>query len=539
MIFPRLSDTIQIIARYVHMEDGMKKVFALWAALLLLLPFGAGAELQMETSSSYITFPELDGMSCFFRKSAEWTIVHRDNLDDHMALALQRGETEEAIRSRFQQDTLLWEAYADVLEKDACIRMECFENTETRQVWHLRHLSSKERKALLEQVNDGLLLYQYDTYSAKFEGSGGNQYITCGYTTVPPAAYESGMMYIRYINGRQYVMTYAVHGRMASRKKLRSNRENDRIGTFTPFHALKFGAELLPPMPELTLDGGFPLQVDVGDVSLSGSVTKGATLSVTLDGQEVPCKVNSKGGFTLTLPVASSGEHKAVLTVTHKKYTDRVEEYTFQASTELTPLHLTAYPELLAQAGEQTITGVSSPGADIVLRLDDHEAVSLTADTEGCFSHTFQVMDDKLHQLYVMAKAPDKDACVMEYAFATEYETFRDGLKAFEKKLTDLKISELEQQPYEHLGERVKISVKVQDVLYTEDGLGILCTYNPPKGSKHAKTPLYLTNYGYGQDQITAGMTITIYGVVNGQRQVEDETRLDILVQYGTYLVTR
>lgn len=517
----------------------MKRVIALWVALLLLLPLSGKAELQMEASSSYITFPELDGMSCFFRKSAEWTIVHQENLDEHMALVMQRGETEEAVRSRFQQDTLLWEAYADVLEKDACIRMECFENAETRQVWHLRHLSSSERKELLKQVNDGLLLYQYDTYSAKYEGSGGNQYILCGYTTVPPMAYESGMMYIRYINGRQYVMTYAVRGRRASRKSLRSGRENDRIGTFTPFHATKFGAELLPPQPELTLEGGFPLQVDVGDVGISGSVTKGAKLNVTLDGQEVSCKVNSKGAFSLTLPVSSPGEHQAVLTVTHKQYTDRVEQFTFQASADRTPLHLTAYPELLAQAGEQTIAGTSDPGAEIVLRLDDQEAVSLVAGEDGGFSHTFQVMDDRLHQLYVMAKAGDKDASMMEYAFATEYETFREGIKAFEKKLTDLKISELEQQPYEHLGERVKISVRVKDVLYTEEGLGILCTYNPPKGSKHAKTPLYLTNYGYGQDQIAEGMIITIYGVVNGQRQVEGENRLDILVQYGTYLVTK
>ena len=63
-----------------------------------------------------------------------------------------------------------------------------------------------------------------------------------------------------------------------------------------------------------------------------------------------------------------------------------------------------------------------------------------------------------------------------------------------------------------------------------------LCTYNQPKGSKHAKTPLYLTLYGYGQDQIQPNMTITIYGTVNGQHEVDGEQRLEILVQYGTYL---
>ena len=82
----------------------------------------------------------------------------------------------------------------------------------------------------------------------------------------------------------------------------------------------------------------------------------------------------------------------------------------------------------------------------------------------------------------------------------------------------------------------MKISVRVKEVDFTEKGLGILCTYNPPKGSKHAKTPLYLTLYGYGQDQIQPDMTMTIYGTVQGQHEVDGENRLELLVQYGTYL---
>ena len=34
-------------------------------------------------------------------------------------------------------------------------------------------------------------------------------------------------------------------------------------------------------------------------------------------------------------------------------------------------------------------------------------------------------------------------------------------------------------------------------------------------------------------------MTVTIYGTVDGIREVDGENRLGILVQYGTYLVSK
>ena len=127
--------------------------------------------------------------------------------------------------------------------------------------------------------------------------------------------------------------------------------------------------------------------------------------------------------------------------------------------------------------------------------------------------------------------------------FATEYETFKDGLKAFTKNLTDYSIGEMAKDPDRYKGEKVKISVRIKDVTYTEDGLGILCTYNPPSGSKKAKTPLYLRLYGYGQDQINEDMVVTIYGTVTGAETVKtgdgEETRLGILLQYGTYLSSK
>ncbi len=507
--------------------------------MLLLCPVSSFAELDMDVANNYIAFPALDEMTGYFRQTSTWTIVHSGNLDEHMALLLRRGDTEEEVRARFAEETLLWEAYNPGFPEDACIRMERFVNETSRSVWHLRHLSTGERRDLLKQANDGKLLAAYDTFSAKYAGSGGTAYMECSFTTIPPAVHESGKMHIRYINGQEYVLTYAVRERMAGRSKLRSARENNLIRGYSPFKSLTFGVKLLPTMPDFALNEAFPTQVDLGDLTVSGAVTQGARLAVTLDHADIPCTVDGKGAFSVSLPLTVPGDHEVVFTITHGKHTDRVEAFTVNASAHRTPLTITAKPETDALAGDHTIAGISEPGAEIVLRLDDRNTITLTADDSGGFTHTYEIMDDQVHQLYVAASAEGKDICVIPIFFYTEYETFKDGTDAFEAHLTKRKISELAADPSAYLGERVKISVRINEVVYTEEGLGILCAYNPPKGSRHEKTPLYLTFYGYAQDQLQPGMIVTIYGTVRGQKELPDESRLHIFVQYGTYLVTR
>ena len=488
----------------------MKRLLCLLLALVLC-PVCALSELELVQEKNYITFPQLDQMKCYFRTSSKWLIVHQGNLEEHMDRLLQRGGTEEEIRARFASETLLWEAYHDDFPKDACIRMERFVTEGTREVWHLRHLKGTQRKELLQCLNDGLLLEGYDTFGGKIEGNGGTAYIACGFTTVPPAAHESGRMQIRYLNGQAYVLTYAVYGRMAGRSKLRSGRENDLLDRFSPFNSLL----------------------------ITGQVTKGAEVAVTVDGKKVSCTVSGKGAFRATLPLTTPGDHQVVFTTTHRQYTDREDTFIINASNDRTALALTSIPENVVLTGQHTVSGVSSPGAEIVLRLDGRDAVTLTSGADGSFSHTFDIMDDGPHQLLVAASSAGQDISIAGCLFYTEYEAFKDGLKAFEQHLTSASVDELSQSPAAHLCKRVKISVQVKGVTFTEEGLGILCTYNPPKGSRHAKTPLYLTLYGYAQDQIQPGMTMTVYGTVNGTRTVEGEERLDVLMQYGTYLVSR
>jgi len=236
----------------------------------------------------------------------------------------------------------------------------------------------------------------------------------------------------------------------------------------------------------------------------------------------------------------AAGEHQLVVTTTHKDHSDRVETYTITASDQLTPLTLTEYPEAVALAGKQQISGKTIPHARVTLTLDDREPILLAADGEGRFDFTLRVMDDLAHFLTVTAQGEGQDENAAAVLFVTEYETFKAGLKAFEKGLTKESIANMAKAPDSFVGEKVKISVKVKELLYTREGLGVLCTYNPPKGTRHEKTPLYLKLYSFAQDQIYEGMTMTVYGLVDGEETFlskdGNETRLRILMQYGTYL---
>lgn len=513
----------------------MKRIICVLLALLLC-PLWAAAEMEMDVAKNYITFPELDGMKGYFRKTTEWTIVHRGNFEEHMDLLMKRGYTEEEIRARFSEDSLLWEAYQAYMPDDALIRMERFDTELSREVWHLRHLSTTERKEFLQYVNDSLLFADYETFSAVYKGNGGAAYLDCGFTTIPPADYESGKMHIRFINGQQYVLSYVVRGRMASRSKLRTTRENDLITGRSPFNTLTFGVKLQPKLPDFSLDAPFPEQVGTGEITVSGTTVKGAEVTVTLDGREVSSAKAANGAFSVTLPLVSEGDHEVVFTASHSKYTTRTQRYTVSVSDDRTPLTLTDCPAEYVPVGSQTVSGVTAPGAEVILRLDDQDAVTLTADAAGGFTHSYDILDSQYHLLMVTAAAEDKTPCIVAIPFFTVYETFSEGLDAFEQQLTDLTISQLAADPYSHLGERVKISVRVKEVRFTETGLGVLCTYNPPKSSKHEKTPLYLTLYSYGQDQIQPNMIMTVYATVGGLQEIDGEERLELLVQYGTYL---
>ena len=524
----------------------MKKLWMLLTICLALLCLCATALAEVEieiVDANYIRLPQEGGMRLRFRNTDQWTFVTKDNLDEHLDLVLARGGTEEQIRERYARASFMFEAYSDQLPKDACIRVEFFEDDLTRYAWHARHLDLEKRTHFFDSMASGMYIPWYDVYQGwagrNHENANGSAY----FTSTPHMGFESGIMILRLINGRMYVLTYNAYGRFAGLPNLLT-KEDEKAWNLTPIYDdITFSEKLLPQLTAFTLDGEVPMQADVGDLTLTGSIRAGGNLVVTLDGENVPVKLNRDNGkFTVVLPLNVEGDREVVFTATHPKNTERVEHYTINVSSIRTKLQFTELPQDRVKSGDVKVAGESDPGATISLTLDEGEAILLTADEEGKFAHTFTLKDHAQHHLFVMATAPDyKDTFKMETWFITEFEAALDGVTVFRSKMKDIKIEDIAADPEAYLGERVKVEAHIIKVDILEDGLGLYCKKYFQRKYYGQEEPepvyFYVKLYGYARCEPRPFMVLDVYGVVNGTCVYDGAPVPVIDMHYGVYTV--
>jgi len=511
----------------------MRKWLIFLLAVLLMLPAIALADLEYHLNNRpYVTFPTLDGLQAKFPNASTVRIVTPENLDRHLPLLLARGDTEEEIRARFARESMVFEAYCPELPADACFRVEVYENDITRNVWHARHLDNKARQELVNQINMGYLMEDYYIFDIGPFGSGENSALGGCYTSYPPARLEAGRVQLHFRNGKLYLFMYSYLDRLHLAK---DGTKKDDYGAGLFSSKTHFTSQLLPQLTPFELDETFPTAAVPGKLTITGKVREGGALTATLDGERAECKVNGNGKFTATFNLTGDGDHEVKFVATHQRNTTREETYTINVSSNRTHLHLSNAPEGYAKAGTIRFKGTTDPDADLVLQLDDEEPITVDVDSQGAFSHEFVIRDSKLHKLHVQAEAPDKDTATLTIPFYTVFETVYDGLNAYMKKLNTTPLKTIAQTPDDYIGERVKVQVQVKKMLFTETGLGLLCEVY---GSPIRNQPLiYVTVYGYADMWITEGNILTVYGTVEGVKDVEGEEapRLDIHMQYGAF----
>ena len=524
----------------------MKKLLMLLticlALLCLCLPALAEVEIEI-VDANYIRLPQEGGMKMRFRNTDKWTFVTNDNLDEHIDRVLSRGGTEEAIRERYARDTFLFEAYSEYLPADACIRVELFEDDLTREAWHAQYLDWTKSQEFFGEMANGMYIPWYDIFMGRSGQKDNNAGGTASFTNTPPHALESGTMAVRLINGRMYLVSYNVYGRFACLTN-QVTAEDKKALDYAPNNLkILFDEKALPPMPEFELEEEFPIQADVGDMTVKGTVKKNANLTVTLDGEEIPVELDKKKGeFTVVLPLTEEGDREVVFTATRNDCTDRVERYSINVSSTRTKLHFTEIPQDVVRTGDVKVAGESDPGATISLTLDEGEPVLVTADETGKFAHTFNIKERDLHHLFIMATAPDyKDTFKAETWFITEFEEVIDGQLAFHEKTQGLRLVDVIADPEAYQGRHIIVTIHMDRVDILEGGLGILCKeyFNDiEKSYGFYKGPLnycYVEFEGYAHGEPRKNMVLEVYGIVNGTYEHEGQLLPRIEMQFGVY----
>lgn len=529
----------------------MKRMLA-FALLLLLLPAAALAEEAGEEALTYvrqekkfIDFPTLDAWRGHFSSVTKWVIVTPETLEENWALVSGRGDPEEEIRARYADEHFLFEAYSPDLPADACFRAEVYEDDFTREVWHLRHLDTAERKQLNNKLMSGAVLTDREVYGIVNADTGVNTYAKGYFTNYPPRTHESGQLQIHFRNGRMYVFSYCVTGRLAGASRWYTAKEKAAFDK-TPIGSMesRFKSEALPRMPRYELDSAMPEIIAPGTVTIKGTVEAGSTFEAALDGQKLAAQTDKKGNFSVKVPLSEVGEHQLVFTVANAKFTTRTMTYAIIVTDTVTPLTITEEPELISKIGEVTLAGRSAPGAVLTVTLNDGEPGVLTADGEGCFTHSFQVDKRGVNTVHLTALEAGKAVSERDFVFTADYEDFNDAIKVFSQDLTDASFKDICDNVEEHIGEKVKISIRTKEITLNEQGLGLVCVYNAPSGKEKDQTPLYVNLPGYAQCQIGERMIITVYATVDGKRVIFDEDgneeeRIELTAEYGTYLVRK
>ncbi len=535
----------------------MKKRILALVMILCLMPLAALAELTWEKAERlYITFPTMNEWRGRFSKVNNWVIVTPQNLEENWNLVAGRGDTEEEIRARYADESFLFEAYSPDLPADACFRAQVYENEFTRDVWHFRHWDSQQRKELNDYLMSGMVLPDWDVYSLRNCESGETANVQGFFTNYPPATHESGRLRIDFRNGRMYVFSYCVSGRLAGAARWYTALENSQYA-MTPLGSLdnKFQDKLLPRLTQCEIDGALPEVVAPGDVQVTGILDKGAKLSVTLDGSEIKADVKSTGKFTVTLPLQQGGEHELILTATHTKYGERRMVHYVRVSDTLTALTVTDAPHGYEAVGKLKLTGQSNPAASLTLMNGETELAHAVADDKGDFRLDFEVEAEELYTLTLIARAEGKEENRREIVFAAEYEDINEAIKAFTKDLSETSFDDICKDVQAYVGEKVKISIYVKEVVINEQGLALIGVEHDgsnlqnrfggsyiPSDEEHPM--VYVNLPGYAQCQLGEKMLLTIYATVDGRRILFDEEgneqdRVELTADYGTYIILK
>ncbi len=522
----------------------------LLVAVLLCLPGFARAEALYEIVDQHsIAFPAMDDWLGHFQNADSWIIVTRDNLDEHLERVLARGDSEEAVHARFAQDTLIFEAYSDELPADACFRFERIENDFSREVWHLRHWSTEEQHRLIERLESGTIIAQYDVYSMACCFEADQAWIDGWFTNYPPAGHEGGKFRLHFRNGVMYMMTYNVYGRKSGML--------DCIGNWRKaqptLEKSQFRSELEARPVRISLDTLVPVHVATGSsVTFTGIVEEQGTLNVTMNGTVCKPTVGFNNRFTVTVPITASGEHEVCFTLDHPKYRQNTKSVRFTSDGAKSPLILTARPDTYAIAGQQALEGVTDAGTVLTMQLDDQPPEIIPVDGEGRFKHSFPVQDSKVHTLHLTACSPDKEATAYQKAFVCNFESANLAFNAFTDQPSQTSIAYMITEPEKHIGEQIIGYATIEKIMFTEQGLELRCVENYPvhKIVQWGMWPhhvdydpdvyVYLTFPSYAQDSLNEGMLIRYCGAFAGLQeitnaQLEPVKALKIAVEYKEF----
>ncbi len=502
----------------------MKKRYLMPLTLLLLCLIPAALALTAE--GDYVAIPE-EGVKVFLKDSAEWTIVTADNLDEHIDLILSRGETEENARMRYAEGSVVFEAFHEHFP-DGRIRLEAFENAGTRNVWHLDDLSLGKLDALTKSMKEDLFCGRYRMLRVSaYRSRKVRRDIIGSMITNPPYQYESGMYSLCYYNGKAYMYSYAQSTIASAARHLNPTELMDDITTYAHvgFEG-SFGwagffviGERLTPVADLSHDDErLILNAHSGTYKMMGGTEKLASVFVSLDGVETKAKVDDEAKYACEVTL-TPGDNKIVSYADKKDMRQNSLTRVIPVDDGKAALELTDVPFGYVDRSKIIVSGITTPGASVQLRIDGGDIIEAEVDQKGKFKEKLTAADWEEHTLTVTVHEEGLEDLIAEYPFCPEYADAQKGIYAF-NKVRDKEILGLEivKDPAAYIDKKVLVIAKVTEVTYGDGLMTMLAQVERGNGywggESYNGGAIYFVSDSYLDDVVSVGSVINVYGVV-------------------------
>ena len=485
-------------------------ICALISVLCISLRLPAYAELTEGSRPSRLLVVE-EGVEFSISKISEWTFVTPENMEEHMELLMSLGETETEIRARFSDGTILFEAYHPKL-KNGRYRVQVFEDAFTHSVWHLDDLTKKQYIAVGDELKEYYFQGYLDLIRVEFRSSDTkNRYFHGAYNAYPPYSYESGYYHLRFYNGKAYFCTYSQKTQASQEKHIKADGTYDRVGDLLPgmTSIAYLKGEKLTAVTDLLPDSRLILNAHSGDFTFTGYSEKNAAVILKIGDQHWDARVDAEGKYTANIQL-QPGNNEVIAIANKEGLTENRMSFNLRAADHLAALELHEYPYGEMLRDELMVSGKVSVGAQVTVKIDENEPITITVDETGAFSRKIEAEDWMEHTIEITASEAGKEDCTAIFTFTAVYEDAAKGIAAYRKTLTEgLSAKKISQEPGAHVGGRIKMEVYIKEVERT-DGRLIL------KGSINQKNdmPVILICDSYLADEILDKMIITVYGEV-------------------------
>ncbi len=249
-----------------------------------------------------------------------------------------------------------------------------------------------------------------------------------------------------------------------------------------------------------------------------------------MNDQHWEAQVDETGKYTARIQV-EQGTNEIIALASKEGLTENELIQIIQVDDQMAALELNEYPYGQMIRDELMVSGKTTPGAQITLRLDENEPMTITVDETGAFSQKIEAEDWVEHTIEITASQEGKADCTAIFSFTSVYEDASKGIAAYRKTLTEgLSAPKISRDPGAHIGERIKLEVYTQEVERTDGRLILKGIINQKKDM-----PIILVCDSYLEDEILEKMILTVYGEVIEPSLTETPIpRLD--VEYISYL---